>query len=118
MIVLLITGFFVLNSFIYNQKQAPQSGSKPVTIHGQMTCLPKTGSGMQTLECAIGVKDEDGNYYGLENLSEIDPEYNYMGTDEYVEISGLLKQKELKGPDGNVYDIVGVIEVYAIDSLR
>ena len=43
----------------------PSSG--PITISGEMACLPKTGQGAQTKECAMGLKGIgiDRRYYGL-----------------------------------------------------
>src|SRR3989344_4204450 len=38
----------------------PASG--PITVSGEITCLPKKGTGQQTLECAIGLKGSDGQH--------------------------------------------------------
>lgn len=35
----------------------------PITISGSITCLPKKGSGPQTMECAIGLKGLDGQHF-------------------------------------------------------
>jgi hypothetical protein len=88
--------------------------SNEVTIRGAITCLPKVGTGPQTLECAIGLKGDDGKYYGLRNLFDHDPEYKFSGTNTKVEVSGTLTQEELKGPDGNRYDTAGVIHISSI----
>lgn len=41
----------------------------PVSTSGTLTCLPHWDtSGPQTLECAIGLEGDDGNYYTLANL--------------------------------------------------
>src|SRR3989344_6171648 len=49
----------------------------PITVRGEINCLPKKGTGSQTLECAIGLKGPDGRHYGLKNLSKLDPEYEF-----------------------------------------
>jgi hypothetical protein len=85
-----------------------------VTIRGEITCLPKRGTGPQTMECAIGLKGDDGKYYGLRNLIEHDPTYIYSQTGMGVEVSGKITYEEQAGPDGNLYDIIGVISVSAI----
>ena len=94
----------------------PVSG--PITISGEMTCLPKTGQGAQTLECAIGLKGVDGQHYGLRNLPKLDPEYKFSTNGLQVEVSGIFSPEEIKGPDSNKYDVVGVIDVSSIKEIR
>jgi hypothetical protein len=89
----------------------------PITISGEMTCLPKVGAGAQTLECAIGLEATDGNNYGLKNLFNVDPEYSFSRDGLRVEVSGTLLEEEMQGPDGNRYDIVGVIDVTSIKEI-
>jgi hypothetical protein len=83
-----------------------------------MTCLPKIGQGQQTLECAIGLKGEDGRHYGLRNLFTLDPEYKFSRDGLRVEVSGAFSPEEIRGPDGNKYDVVGVIDVASIKEVR
>jgi len=84
---------------------------------GEITCLPKIGQGAQTMECAIGLKGQDGRYYGLKNLFKLDPEYKFSVSGLQVEVSGALSLEEIKGPDGNKYDVVGVIDVASIKEI-
>ena len=93
----------------------PPSAGESITIKGEITCLPKTGPGPHTMECAIGLKGEDGNHYALKNLFVHDPEYRFSTTGLQVEVTGILSAEEMLGPDGNKYDIVGVIEVDSIE---
>ena len=79
-----------------------------------MTCLTKTGQGSQTLECATGLKGTDGRHYGLKNLFKLDPEYKFSVGGLRVKVSGTFSPEEIKGPDGNKYDVVGVIDVASI----
>lgn len=76
-----------------------------VTVSGTMICLPhKNSSGSQTMECAFGLKGDDGNNYGL-----TDPNWKYLtgvSFDKKVEIKGKLTKK----PDQK-YDSAGVIEI-------
>lgn len=92
--------------------EAPQAG--PITVNGEITCLPKKGAGQQTLECAIGLKGSDGMYYGLENLFKLDPEHKYSAGGLQVEVSGTFSPEEMKGPGGSKYDVIGVIDVTSI----
>ena len=50
------------------------------------------------MECAIGLKGSDGRYYGLKNLSEHDPENKFSTSGTQVEISGIFREEEMKGP--------------------
>lgn len=93
----------------------PTSGT--VTVRGEISCLPKRGTGPQTMECAIGLKGEDKNNYALRNLFEHDPNYEFSQTGLAVEVSGTITYEEMLGPDGNPYDIVGVLTVTAIREL-
>ena len=70
------------------------------------------------MECAIGIKGIDGNYYGLKNLFKFDPEYKFSRAGLKVEISGTLLQEEMRGPDGNKYNIVGIIEIDSIKEIK
>lgn len=87
-----------------------------ITIAGEITCMPKTGQGTQTMECAIGLKGTDGRHYGLKNLFKIDPEYKFSVTDLRVEVSGMFSSDEIRGPDGNKYDVV-VIDATSIKEI-
>jgi hypothetical protein len=79
-----------------------------------MTCLPKKGSGQQTLECARGLQGTNSQYYGLKNLFKLDPEYKFPVGGLRVEVSGTFSPEEMKGPDGNKYDVVGTIDISSI----
>lgn len=102
--------------FVENLKQAPPVPGQ-ITISGEIACLPKKGTGPQTMECAIGLKDQEGRYYGLKNLSQIDPDYKFSAGGKQVEVSGILNTEQSTGPDGNKYDTVGTIEVSSIIDL-
>lgn len=86
----------------------------PITVTGEITCLPKVGSGAQTLECAIGLRAEDGGHYGLQNLFELDPNYEFSVAGMRVEVSGTFIPESMSGPDGNKYDVVGTIDISSI----
>lgn len=100
--------------FVEEIEQSIPPPSVPITISGEITCLPKIGRGAQTLECAMGLKGADGRYYGLKNFLKHDPEYKFSVSGLQVEVSGIFSLEEIKGPDGNKYDVVGVIDVTSI----
>lgn len=116
MIILISAGTYL--AFASNQQklsppQTPPS-SEPITVSGEITCLPKKGPGPHTMECAIGIKGDDGKYYGLKNLFEHDKEYKFYSTGMRVEVSGTLNYEEMLGPGGGPYDVAGVIEITSI----
>lgn len=86
----------------------PSSGE--IIIKGEIVCLPhKNTKGAQTMECAFGLKDEQGRYYGLH---ETDPEYkNISGAPMQipVTISGVFIPKE-----DEKYQSIGVIDLEKI----
>lgn len=88
-----------------------------VTLTGEMTCLPKIGSGPQTMECAFGLLADDGRYYGLKYDPTIDPAYELLQGGLRMEVTGELTAEEQTGPDGNRYDTAGLIEVTSIRKL-
>ncbi len=94
------------------------SPAVPITMNGEITCLPKQGAGQQTSECAIGLKGLDGRYYGLENLFKLDPEHKFSAGGLRVEVSGTFSPEEMKGPGGSKYDVVGVIDVTSIKEVQ
>ena len=82
-----------------------------VTINGEVTCLPKKGNGPHTMECAIGLLAENGDYYSLINLSEVDPDYKFSVGWLKVVVQGTLISDNKTGLDGNPYNTVGSINV-------
>ncbi len=90
----------------------PPGTSAPINITGEITCLPKKGSGPQTLECAIGLKGNNGLYYGLKNLS-LYPNFA-ISTGTMVEVSGNFMAEEMFGPGNSRYDIAGTIDITSI----
>lgn len=116
MIILISAGTYL--TFAPNQQKLspPQTlpSLEPITISGEIACLPKKGPGPHTMECAIGIKGDDGKYYGLKNLFEHDKEYKFYSTGMHVEVSGTLNREEMRGPGGVPYDITGIIEITSI----
>ena len=65
----LVVIFFMFNSYIYHQKQAPVEIPEPyqATLTGTQVCLPpKNTDGPVTMECAIGIKTDSDEYYALD----------------------------------------------------
>ncbi|MFN3188527.1 MAG: hypothetical protein ACK42D_03255 [Candidatus Paceibacteria bacterium] len=101
-----------------NQPQAsdrPEEG--PITEQGIITCIPKIGDGPQTMECALGLRNSDGTYFGLRHLSDNDEDFSLVSPEITVEVSGMLVHEDMYGPDGNRYDTVGIIEIMTISEI-
>jgi hypothetical protein len=79
-------------------------------VQGRFVCLPHWNtSGPQTLECAFGLLDEAGNYYGLRDR---DPMYGTLGvfdTEAYVEVRGVFEPGRHEKYQG-----IGTIEVHEV----
>lgn len=83
-----------------------------IRVTGEFGCLPHANTqGPITLECALGIKDENGQFYGLS-----DPSMQFVDTfqaGKKAMVSGLLKNI----PPESKYAIVGTIEVSGVESL-
>lgn len=64
--VVLVTGFFLLNRYIYNQKQAEGGDLERYrgTLTGEYVCLLPSGeSGVESSDCAYALKTDQGEYF-------------------------------------------------------
>lgn len=77
-----------------------------ITFAGTITCLPHKGDGPHTMECAYGLKADNGSYYALKNLFNEPGPWEFDVNDR-IEVAGMLRVPE----PNEKYDIVGVIEV-------
>ncbi|MEK7613133.1 MAG: hypothetical protein AAB449_03250 [Patescibacteria group bacterium] len=96
--------------------QTPErpSGSEAgitTTLTGTIACLPHKGGPITTLECAFGLKTDNGRYYALKNLSEIAP--HIADTTIRVRVMGALSEID----ENEKYDIDGVITIMTITEL-
>ncbi len=140
-ILLLIIGFYALNTYIYNEKQGENSASQSAdsgsadgvidgraassgdvrsyrgTLTGEQVCLPHTDtSGPQTMECALGIKTDAGEYYALDlqMLSQPAPD---LATGDRFTATGLITPVEMLSSDHwRKYPIKGIFSV--LDSVQ
>lgn len=115
----LFAGFFALNSFIYQQKQGDTLPNAPYrgTLSGEYICLPhRNTNGPQTLECALGIKTEAGEYYAVDfNLMSQDYPDIRMGS--VISANGVITPIENLSTDTwKKYPIEGIFSV--TDSLK
>jgi len=88
---------------LYADQQLAQSQQAPpkVTLIGSISCVPhKQTDGPQTLECAVGLKTDDGKYYLLTS----NPHTEMNGR---VKVSGYITKTLTKYQA--IYDAEGVI---------
>ncbi len=90
---------------------------KRMTLSGTYVCLPhKDTSGPQTLECALGLKADNGKYYALDfNLmSQTRPN---LKTGDRITATGIMTPVEnLSSDHWKVYPITGIFSI--TDSLK
>lgn len=108
MVTLLAVGvsFFISETLMAPDGPRFQDGQE-VVLDGQLTCLPHHNTdGPVTLECAMGFRDSEGDYYGvLDN------------TPDQIFISGVEHGKDIKisgiftAETSPRYQQMGVIEV-------
>jgi hypothetical protein len=85
----------------------PSTNTPPTTsdqtFTGEAVCLPhKDTTGAQTLECALGIKLDDGTYYGLRSERNLDG----FEVGKQLKVTGTLKAEE-----SDRYQSVGTITV-------
>jgi hypothetical protein len=96
----------------------PESVSPPAvgeqTLEGEYVCLPhRDTGGPQTLECALGLKADDGNHYALSTQSA--PNWSSIATTPTgtrIRVAGhVVSAMALSSDQWQKYDIVGVMQV-------
>ncbi|MCA9327800.1 hypothetical protein KDA14_04700 [Candidatus Saccharibacteria bacterium] len=88
-----------------------QEGS--VIVKGTALCLPhKDTSGPQTLACALGIKDEKGQYYAIGDTDSTYKNVSKLPMGKEVEVRGTF----VKG-DNDIYPTIGTIKVTKVTPL-
>jgi hypothetical protein len=117
--VILLAGFYALNTYIYNEKQGDgaEVSSYRGTLSGEVVCLPHAGtSGPTTMECAYGLRTDVGEHYALD-LAAMSQEAAPLETGERITANGLITPVEMLSSDyWQTYDIEGIFSV--TDSLE
>jgi len=87
--------------------------AKAIEVTGEFVCLPhKDTSGPQTLECALGLKGDDGKYYGLQDTDSQYSNVSGVGTGARVKVSGKFTPKT-----DTTYNSAGVLTVESLEQL-
>lgn len=114
-VALLGGGFFVLNQHIYNvkQEQDPQAFEPyRATLTGEQACLPhRDTSGPQTLECAIGLRTDAGEYYAID-MNLMSEEHAQVQNGERFTANGLVTPIERLSTDHwRKYQVEGIFSI-------
>ncbi len=114
-VAILVGGFFVLNQYIYNEKQEQNPEAfEPyrATLAGEQVCLPpRDTTGPVTLECAIGLKTDVGEYYALDfNLmsQEVRP---IMNGERFTANGTVTPIERLSTDHWQKYDVEGIFSI-------
>lgn len=85
---------------------------KNVTLSGVFTCLPHTNtSGPQTMECAFGMKTDEGAYYAV-NFGESASAMQQFQSGAHITAEGFVVSKEALNTDQwNRYNMKGIFTV-------
>ncbi len=82
-------------------------------VSGEFVCLShRNTSGPQTMECALGLKGDDGNYYGV---NDTDPNYSNvsgLGTGAKVKIKGKFTPQP-----SSKYNSIGNLSIENLEQL-
>lgn len=113
-LLIIFGGYYYMNNNVNNREPiSDQPNFSPsvsvqteqVSVKGVLVCLPhKNSGGEQTLECAFGLKSNEGKHYALS-----DPGWKFLintPMNTQVTVDGILTRK-----DDTKYDSVGVIEI-------
>lgn len=113
----------VSNSPIVNTTQNPTPAIDPKkaesTLIGEYICLPhKDTSGPQTLECALGLRVDNGEFYAMDT-SYINPAITFqLQTGAQIKVSGYITPtEEVSMSPWLQYNIVGIVQVTKVEEL-
>ena len=89
------------------------TGTSTVTLRGEYVCLPhRDTSGPQTLECALGLKADNGLYYALDTSRVASSSVIATNTGTRLVVEGVIVPIETISSDWwQKYAIRGIIQV-------
>jgi hypothetical protein len=87
---------------------------RKTSVTGRIGCLPKRGPGPHTMECAMGLRADDGRHYALDATALGDAGvFKYEG--DHIRVEGQMTPIVAVSSDRwATYDIVGIIQVVSI----
>ena len=118
-LLLFVGGFLIfLRNFYKQEIETPIQEPGPIRISGEYVCLPhKNKTGPQTLECALGIKANEGNYYSLDTQSIDQDKVMSLQTGQKILVEGsFVPLVALSSDHWQIYDIEGIIRVNYLTS--
>ena len=111
--VILLAGFFVLNSYIYNEKQPPVEQSfEPyeAKLMGEYVCLVSTANAVRDI-CELGIKTAAGEYYAVD-FATLPKEQEKLTIGDTFEVSGVVTPIERLSTDRwQQYGVKGIFTI-------
>ncbi|HXH08480.1 MAG TPA: hypothetical protein VNP04_01710 [Alphaproteobacteria bacterium] len=92
---------------------APSSAGTTVTLDGELVCLPHRAGGQEalTLECAIGLRTNEGRHYALDHINPYIVE-GKIAMGQHIRVTGRLRTDTQ-----TKYDATGTIAVTSVSKL-
>lgn len=121
--ILMLAGLGILYSRIWLQ---PHNSSTivletphQVSLTGLYICLPhKDTSGPQTMECALGMKADDGTFYALDTSNVPTNVSTLIATNVQIKVEGMLIPiEQISTNQWDKYGIKGIIQVTSMTEL-
>ncbi len=109
-----VVGYFFFPQTFSQKVENEQLDSSPytVTLSGTYTCLPHMDTkGPQTMECAFGLKTNDGEYYAV-NFGQPGDNMSQFQSGEHIKAEGFVVIKEALSSDHWAkYNMKGVFTI-------
>lgn len=112
-LTLLVGGFFLLNNYIYQAKQASNETSESYrgTLAGEYVCLPRTDGG-ESDECVYGMKTDVGEYYAVDfSLMSQVPDAQLSIGDRFQATGLITPIENLSTSFWDAYPVEGIFSV-------
>jgi hypothetical protein len=115
-LAIITVGYFLMPSFFINKEQnlgaVVDPTPKNATITGIYGCLPHLDtSGPQTMECAFGIKTDQGEYYAV-NFGQSGEAMEQFKSGAHVTLEGFVVVKEaLNTNQWQKYNMKGIFTV-------
>ncbi|HEY0220696.1 MAG TPA: hypothetical protein VGC58_00555 [Candidatus Paceibacterota bacterium] len=114
-IALLVAGYFFLYKDSASIKSELDPTPKAATLSGTYVCLPHLDtSGPQTMECAFGLKTDEGDYYAVD-LGQASTSLDQFQTGKHIKAEGTIVIKEaLSSSQWFKYNMKGIFTITKI----
>ena len=104
------------NGKVLTKGTSASTGGQTVSMTGTYVCLPhKNTGGIQTMECAFGMKSTDSKFYALDTSMDRSDAMETIKTQDTIKVEGtLVPIEDISTNQWQKYDIKGIIRVNTI----